>query len=228
MSAMASQITSLTIVYSTVYSGADQRKHQSCASLAIVRGIHRWPVNSPHKGPVTRKMFPFDNVIMQSVSLLVFSSRIPSCCPFLSSPFRSPFLSLLLSLPCSLAHCISLSPPNWVTCSLIIYIYTYLQEKTLYQYLNIIYILKAMSQIITLSITSNISDTIHKRTYVCRNMYMLHIQIRHLTSKCATRLIVFLIKWRVCQKQLSRAGTSSYTPQYLFTCPCSWYLLLTH
>ena len=62
--AMASQITSLTIVYSTFYSGADQRKHQSSASLAFVRGIHRWPVNSPHKWPVTRKMFPFDDVIM--------------------------------------------------------------------------------------------------------------------------------------------------------------------
>ena len=62
--AMASQITSLTIVYSNVHSGADQRKHQSSASLAFVRGIHRWPVNSPHKGPVTRKMFPFDDVIM--------------------------------------------------------------------------------------------------------------------------------------------------------------------
>ena len=55
--AMASQITSLTIVYSTLYSGADQRKHQSSASLAFVRGSHRWPVNSPHKWPVTRKMF---------------------------------------------------------------------------------------------------------------------------------------------------------------------------
>ena len=66
MSAMESQITSLTIAYSTVYSGADQRKHQSSASLAFVRGIHRWPVNSPHKGPVTRKMFPFDDVIMLS------------------------------------------------------------------------------------------------------------------------------------------------------------------
>ena len=61
---MASQITSLTIVYSTVYSGADQRKYQSSASLAFVRGIHRGPVNSPHKWPVTRKMFPFDDVIM--------------------------------------------------------------------------------------------------------------------------------------------------------------------
>ena len=64
LSAMASQITSLTIVYSTIYSGADLRKHQSSASLAFVRGIHRWPVNSPPKGPVTRKMFPFDDVIM--------------------------------------------------------------------------------------------------------------------------------------------------------------------
>ena len=64
MGATASQITSLTIVCSTVYSGADQRKHQSSASLAFVRGIHRWPVNSPHKWPVTRKMFPFNDVIM--------------------------------------------------------------------------------------------------------------------------------------------------------------------
>ena len=66
MSAMASEIASLTIVYSTVYSGSDQRKHQSFASLAFVRKIHRWPVNSPHKGPVTQKMFPCDDVIMQN------------------------------------------------------------------------------------------------------------------------------------------------------------------
>ena len=43
MGAMSSQITSLTIVYSTVDSDADQRKHQSSASLAFVRGIHRGP-----------------------------------------------------------------------------------------------------------------------------------------------------------------------------------------
>ena len=61
---IASQITSLKIVYSIVYSDADQRKHQSSASLAFVRGIHRGPVNSPHKWPATRKMFPFDDVIM--------------------------------------------------------------------------------------------------------------------------------------------------------------------
>ena len=64
MGAMASQIISLTIVYLTVYSGEDQRKHQSSASLAFVRWIHRWPVNSPHKWPVTREMFSFDDVIM--------------------------------------------------------------------------------------------------------------------------------------------------------------------
>ena len=52
---MASQITG---------SGADERKHESSASLAFVRGIHRSPVNSPHEGPVTRKMFPFDDVII--------------------------------------------------------------------------------------------------------------------------------------------------------------------
>ena len=63
MDSMAYQITSLTIVYSTVYSDADQRKHQSSSSLAFVWGIHRGPVNSPHKWPVTRKMFPYDDVI---------------------------------------------------------------------------------------------------------------------------------------------------------------------
>ena len=55
------------IVYSTVYSGADQRKYQISASLAFVRGIHRWPANSPHKKPVTRKMFPFDDVFMKEI-----------------------------------------------------------------------------------------------------------------------------------------------------------------
>ena len=109
MSAMASQITSLTIVYSSVYSDANQSKHQSSASLLYGvgggwgwvggwggggggggwggwvggwgvggwgdgwggggwvgggGGMHRWPVNSPHKGPVTRKLYPFDDVIM--------------------------------------------------------------------------------------------------------------------------------------------------------------------
>ena len=61
MSAMASQITGVSIVSST---GEDKRKHQSSAPLAFVRVIHRWPMDSPHKGPVTREMFPFDDVSM--------------------------------------------------------------------------------------------------------------------------------------------------------------------
>ena len=54
MSTIESQITGLMIVYSTVYSGTNQTKHQRSTSLAFMRGIHRW----------TRKMFPFDDVIM--------------------------------------------------------------------------------------------------------------------------------------------------------------------
>ena len=65
MSAMAPQITGVSMVCSIVCSGADQRKHQSSGSLAFARGIHRWPVNSPHKGSVTRKMCPLDDVIMK-------------------------------------------------------------------------------------------------------------------------------------------------------------------
>ena len=78
MSAMASQITSVSIICSAVCSGTHQRKHQSSASLAFVRGIHRSPVNSPHKWPVTRKMFPFDDVIMtKALHLPVFPYSQP-------------------------------------------------------------------------------------------------------------------------------------------------------
>ena len=79
MSAMASQITNFTIVYSSIYAGAVQRKHQSSASLAFVQGIHRWPMNSTHKGPVTRKMFPFDDFIMCVVYTCVLSAWEMSC-----------------------------------------------------------------------------------------------------------------------------------------------------
>ena len=66
-SAMASQVTGFSSVYSTVCSGPDQRKHQCSPSLAFVGGIHRWPVNYQHKGPVTWNMFPFDDVIIYAV-----------------------------------------------------------------------------------------------------------------------------------------------------------------
>ena len=77
MSVIASQITSLSIVYSSFFSDADQRKHQSSASLASVKGIHRRPMNSPQKGPVTREMFPFDDVIMTSKLQIEIAKLIP-------------------------------------------------------------------------------------------------------------------------------------------------------
>ena len=93
MGAIASPITSLTIVYSTVYSDADQRKHRSSASLAFVRGIHRGPVNSPHKWPVTRKMVPVDDVIMNNERMLHITNNHwllgQSCdCPIASDVTR--------------------------------------------------------------------------------------------------------------------------------------------
>ena len=78
MTMLASQITSLTVVYSIVYSGVNQRKHQSSASLAFVREIHRGPVNFAHKWPVTRKMFPFDDVIMSWQQVIGVSGLTPS------------------------------------------------------------------------------------------------------------------------------------------------------
>ena len=69
ISAMVSQISSITIVYSTVYS---RRRSKEISKLKALRHwplwgeIHRWPVNFPHKGPVTRKKFPFDDVIMHA------------------------------------------------------------------------------------------------------------------------------------------------------------------
>ena len=72
MSAMASKVTSISIVYPTVCSRADQRKHQRYASLAFVRGIHWWPVNTLHKGPVMWKMFLFDDVIMRKIYCLQY------------------------------------------------------------------------------------------------------------------------------------------------------------
>ena len=69
ISSMASQITGISVVYSTICSGAHKRKHQSSASLTFVKEIHRWPGTSPHKGPETRKMIPFDEVIMICILL---------------------------------------------------------------------------------------------------------------------------------------------------------------
>ena len=114
MTTVASQITSLTVVYSIVYSDAYQRKHQSSASLAFVWVIHREPVNSPHKGPVTRKMahlmtsswIPYPATIlcepeshMRPTSLAVYEfthddvikwKHVPRYWPFVRGIHRSP------------------------------------------------------------------------------------------------------------------------------------------
>ena len=72
MSAMSSEITGVSIVYSTVCASTDQRKHQSSLSLEFLRAIHRLPMDFPHIGPVTRKMFSFDDAIMTRTDTSVF------------------------------------------------------------------------------------------------------------------------------------------------------------
>ena len=75
MGAMASQITGASIVNTTICLSAVQRKRQSSASRGFVRGFHQWPANSSHKGPITRKLFPFDNVITHLAFLCWYSPR---------------------------------------------------------------------------------------------------------------------------------------------------------
>ena len=94
MGTMASQITSLTIAFSTVYSWADQRKHRSSASLAFVRGIHRWQVNFPHKWPVTRKMFQFDDVVM--LNMILRWKRHENISPCIGSRVNSKYEGIAL------------------------------------------------------------------------------------------------------------------------------------
>ena len=102
MGAIVSQITRLVIVYLIVYSDADQRKHQSSAPLAFVRGIHRGPMNSPHKWPVTRKKFPFDDVIISilTIRILVKTTQTTFVCARMTVTTRG---KLLLKVVCH--HC---------------------------------------------------------------------------------------------------------------------------
>ena len=101
--------------------GVDQRKLQSSTSLAFMRGIHRWPVNSMHKGPVTRKMCPFDDIIMSvivawhpiSIRSFDFNIHLTHYSPVISygimdHSFWSTVMSLLEALPLIEA------PPRWV------------------------------------------------------------------------------------------------------------------
>ena len=77
MSTMASQITNVWIVYSTICSGADQRKHQNSASLAF-EGYSPVAGEFPHKGSVMRKMFPFNDVTMSVYEISLAGLASPS------------------------------------------------------------------------------------------------------------------------------------------------------
>ena len=90
MSVMASQITGVLMGCSNVSSGADQRKHQSSMSLAFVRGIFWWQVNSPQKGPVTQKMFPFDDIIVElRENLPCYNNTAAATAPFSAAELSS-------------------------------------------------------------------------------------------------------------------------------------------
>ena len=75
MSSMASQIPGVSVVCSTICSGVDKKTSKS---LAFVREIHQWQVDSRHKGPITRKMFPFDDVIMKCYFGDIFYDYCPA------------------------------------------------------------------------------------------------------------------------------------------------------
>ena len=101
MSAMASQITCVSIICLIICSGADQRKYQSSASMAFGRGMHQWLVDFPHKGIVTRKMFPFDDVIMHTIASVPVNNRcwyIPSI--YLRSIILQPHQNKDSDKPC--------------------------------------------------------------------------------------------------------------------------------
>ena len=109
MGMMPPQITSLTSVYSTVYSGADQSKHQSSASLAFVWGIHRGPVNSPNQWPVTRKIFPFDDVIMCAIMISSNCSPLQS---LISNLRHVQYLQRVCAPPLHIVQTTSITSPK--------------------------------------------------------------------------------------------------------------------
>ena len=99
MSVVASQINCISIVYSTICSGINQRKHQSSASLAFVRGIHRCLVNSLHKGPVMWEMFPFDDVIMWSQKSFITNKTFQKTCLYMVIAVPANGLAPLGAMP---------------------------------------------------------------------------------------------------------------------------------
>ena len=101
MSTMPSQITSRTIVYSIIFSVADHRKHQSSAPLALVRGIHRSPVNSAHKWPMKREMLPL--VIMRHLWKALWSSWLCKCL-YPENSFNNQFNVMFFVTACMYFH----------------------------------------------------------------------------------------------------------------------------
>ena len=130
MDVIASQITSLTIVYSTVYSDAYQRKHQSSASLAFVWGIHRGIVEFPTQ--MAPKMFPFDDVIMwgnngsdvlnmkNCIFFLISKIIVPEVStllyPIQSERLAVIYWNLYMVLKCSIEKWIGVSDLYYFTC----------------------------------------------------------------------------------------------------------------
>ena len=98
----ASQIFSASIVCSNVGSGADQRIHQSSASLAFVRGSHQSLVNSMHKRPVTQKMFPIDDIIMHTARAAGSCISCPECQHIIHSYLVNIFLHKNEALPANM------------------------------------------------------------------------------------------------------------------------------
>ena len=98
ISPMASQITGVWSVCSTVCSGADQRKYQSSASLAFVRGIHRWPMDSPLKGQQREKCFLlktsswwYESAICYSYCICGNTLHTDTLCHLLNSPLTKSY-----------------------------------------------------------------------------------------------------------------------------------------
>ena len=107
MSEVASQITSLTIVFTQPFIRAQIKENIKAPRHWPLCGIHRWPVNFPHKWPVTRKIFPFDDVIM-NYRLLMFVCCITKS--FLTYSFFPPTPALsAISRPLSSSMC-SITP----------------------------------------------------------------------------------------------------------------------
>ena len=96
---VSNKIICVLIVYSTVWSGPDQRKHQSSASLAFVRGIHRWPVNSLNEGPVTRNIFPFHDVILKIGNIDIGGECSSMKCEESAPPYRCVLMNKINSHP---------------------------------------------------------------------------------------------------------------------------------